>query len=47
MAFATAVLDDALAPVGSDVGEVYEKVLDELGRCGARLEYGYLDVVSK
>ena len=35
------VLDDAVAPVASDVGAVYEKTLAELGRAGATLERGW------
>jgi len=35
------VLDDVAAPVASDIGAVYEKMLAELGRIGATLERGW------
>jgi amidase len=35
------VLDDEFAPVASDVGKVYENVLSELGRAGAKMERGW------
>ena len=35
------VLDDALAPVASDIGAVYEKTLSALSRAGAKLERGW------
>ncbi len=35
------VIDDELAPVASDVGELYENVLAELSRAGAKLERGW------
>jgi amidase len=35
------VLDDAVAPVGSDMGTVYEGVLSELRKAGAKLDQGW------
>jgi amidase len=35
------VLDDAIAPVASDVGALYEATLTELGKAGARMERGW------
>ena len=35
------VLDDPFAPIGSEVGTVYEEVLSELGKSGATMERGW------
>ena len=35
------LIDDKLCPVASDIGEVYENVLGELGRAGAKMELGW------
>ena len=35
------VVDDAVAPVASDVRTVYEKLLTQLGKSGARMEQGW------
>jgi amidase len=35
------VLDDKAAPVGRDLGMVYERVLSELGKAGAKIEQGW------
>ena len=35
------VLDDAVAPIGSDMGTLYEGVLSELRKAGARLDQGW------
>jgi len=35
------VLDDALAPIASDMGALYETALSELGKTGARLDRGW------
>jgi amidase len=35
------VIDDAIAPVASEIGGLYENVLSELGRAGARMERGW------
>ena len=35
------VLDDAIAPVASDVGALYEKTLSELSKSGAKMERGW------
>jgi amidase len=35
------VLNDDFAPVSSDIGELYERTIEELGRAGAQLERGW------
>jgi amidase len=40
------VLDDPLAPVASDVGTLYDSVLAELGRAGAKMERGWPEGVD-
>jgi amidase len=35
------VLDDAIAPIASDMGTLYETALSELGKSGAKLEEGW------
>jgi amidase len=40
------VIDDEFAPVASDVRKVYEGVIAELGRAGAKLEHGWPDGIE-
>ena len=35
------ILDDGIAPVGSDIGTLYEKTLSELSKTGAKVERGW------